>query len=138
MKMKQLLTTVFAFLALTSCSDEKAQEKTLLDSVIKVHDAVMGADEQLMKNKILLDSVAKSDSAASARDSVFFYLKKLNNADSAMSDWMHKFDPETTGKPHSEIMVYLNSQKKQIEAVNNQVKTAIASTNEYLTKHKLK
>ncbi len=136
--MKQLLITVFAILILTGCSDEKAQEKTLFDSVIKVHDEVMGADEQLMKNKMLLDSVAKIDSTTDTRDSVHFYLKKLNNADSAMSDWMHKFDPENTGKPHNEIMVYLNSQKKQIEAVNHQVKTAIASTDEYLTKHKLK
>ena len=136
--MKQILTAVFVALILAGCTDEKVQEKALFDSVIKVHDEVMGADEQLMKNKILLDSIAKSDSTAGTRDTVFLYLKKLNNADSAMSDWMHKFDPENTGKPHNEIMVYLSNQKKQIEAVNARVKAAITSSDEYLAKHKLK
>lgn len=136
--MKQLLTTFFAVLILTGCSDEKAQEKALFDSVIRVHDDVMGSDETLMKNKMLLDSIAKSDSTTRTKDSVYSYLRKLNLADSAMSDWMHKFDPDYNGKAHNKVMAYLTSQKKQIEAVNSRVKAAIAASDKYLAKHQPK
>ena len=41
-----------------------------------------------------------------------------------MSDWMHKFNPEQTGKSHDEIMTYLDAQKKQITAIDSQMQSS--------------
>ena len=98
----------------------------------------MDADEQLMKNKMLLDSMVKHNSTGDIKDSVYRHLDKLNLADSAMSDWMHKFNPDQTGKSHEETMAYLGAQKKQIAAIDSQLNAAIASSNKYLIKMEMK
>jgi len=140
--MKIFLVILFASIIFLGCSEKKVpdkdQEKTLFDEVIKVHDDVMGADEHLMKNKMLLDSMVKHNSTADVKDSVYTYLGKLNLADSAMSSWMHKFDAENTGKSHEQIMSYLSDQKKQIEGVKTQINGALAVSDKYLAKWKMK
>ena len=84
--------------ALLACADNKTKEKAILDDIIKIHDKVMAADDQLMNNKTLLDSMVKYNSTANIKDSVYLYLNKVNLTDSLMGEWMHKFDPEQPGK----------------------------------------
>ncbi|HEY8782816.1 MAG TPA: hypothetical protein VIM16_14425 [Mucilaginibacter sp.] len=136
--MKNTIAAVFISFALLGCTDKKAQEKAALDDVINVHDKVMGADEQLMNNKLLLDSMVKHNSTANIKDSVHMYLNKVNMADSAMSTWMHNFDPDHTGKSDEETMAYMQSQKKEIMAIDSQINAAIAESNKYLIKMKMK
>jgi hypothetical protein len=139
--MKIFLTLFLLATLFFGCSEKKVpdkdQEKALFDEVIKIHDKVMGLDEELMKNKMLLDSAVKHDIPA-AKDSAKFYSNNLTLADSAMSTWMHKFDAENTGKTHEQIMNYLTDQKKQIMNVDLQIATAIEGADKYLTKIKMK
>jgi succinate dehydrogenase flavin-adding protein (antitoxin of CptAB toxin-antitoxin module) len=131
--MRKYILTVLTAVALAGCADTKKQEKLLLDSVIAVHDKVMASTEHLMKNKMILDSLIKHDSTTINTDSAKVYLKLVDDADNAMSDWMHNFDAENKGKSHQEIINYLTDQKKKITVIDAQINTAVTSSNKYLT-----
>jgi len=131
--MKKLSLALLAGIALAACTDTKKQEKDLLNQVIAVHDKVMASDEQLMKNKMLLDSLVKNNSTTINKDSAKVYVKLVDDADNAMSDWMHNFDAENKGKSHQEIMDYLEAQKKLISKIDTQIATAVAGSTKYIT-----
>ncbi|HEY4327658.1 MAG TPA: hypothetical protein VGN20_26990 [Mucilaginibacter sp.] len=135
--MKRTVITFFIGFTLLGCADKKAQEKALLDDVIKVHDKVMMADEQVMKNKMQLDTLIQHADAR-VKDSAAYYSKLLNTADDAMSNWMHKFNPAQTGKSHDEIMTYFDTQKKQVMAIDSQLTAAVTGSTKYLLKTKSK
>jgi len=130
--MKKFSLAVLTAFVLFGCGDSKQQEKLLLDSVIAVHDKVMASDEQLMKNKMILDSLIKNAGTAVSQDSAKVYLKIVDDADNAMSDWMHKFDAENKGKSHQEIIDYLTDQKKKIAVIDSQINNAVTISNKYL------
>ncbi|NHA03036.1 hypothetical protein G7092_04480 [Mucilaginibacter sp. HC2] len=130
--MKKISLVILTAVALCSCGDNKKQEKLLLDSVIAIHDKVMGSDEQLMKNKMILDSIIKKAPTTLNLDSAKLYLKIVDDADNAMSDWMHKFDAENKGKSHQEIIDYLTDQKKKIVVIDSQINKAVTISNKYL------
>ena len=119
-------------LTLNACSNDKAQEKALLDDVIKLHDTVMGKDDKLMKNKMKIDTLLTTIKDTIAQQP----LKKLSNglvtAEGAMENWMQGFDPEQKGKTHDQIVSYLNDQKKQVAAIDSQINVAIKQSSEYL------
>jgi hypothetical protein len=130
--MKKISLAILATVALFGCGDNKKQEKLLLDSVIAVHDKVMASDEQLMKTKMILDSIIKNAPATVNLDSAKVCLKIVDDADDAMSDWMHKFDAENKGKSHQEIIDYLSDQKKKITVIDSQINKAVTISNKYL------
>ena len=131
--MKKYIFAVLTAAIIMGCADTKKQEKLLLDSVIAVHDKVMASDEHLMKNKMIIDSLIKHDSTAINIDSAKVYLKLVDDADDAMSDWMHNFDAENKGKSHQEIIDYLTDQKKKITVIDSQINIAVNSSNKYLS-----
>ncbi|MDB5136431.1 MAG: hypothetical protein JWP37_3034 [Mucilaginibacter sp.] len=131
---KLLLITTLLGLALTACTDTKKQEKDLLDDLLKVHDKVMGNDEALMKNKMQLDSLLKLPAKDTAEKVNMKAMDtKLLAAEEAMETWMHKFEPDVTGKSHDDIMKYYDSQKKEIMSVDSQMNVAITESNKYLS-----
>jgi hypothetical protein len=134
--MKKAIITALTCLALFGCSDNKKQEKALLDSVIKIHDKVMGKDDQLMKNKMKLDTLLKTklsgtDTVAEMAQMMGLSVK-LTNAEDAMEKWMEKFDPEQKGKSHQDIMSYLSDQKDQVSGIDSEMNDAINLSNKYL------
>ncbi|WP_413667818.1 hypothetical protein ACEN9X_25545 [Mucilaginibacter sp. Mucisp86] len=131
--MKKHLLAAAGITLLLGCTDTKKQEKDLLNQVIAVHDKVMANDEQLMKNKMLLDSLVKNNTPNINKDTAKVYLKQVDDADSAMSDWMHKFDAENKGKSHQEIMDYLETQKKLISKIDTQINVAVTASTKYIT-----
>ncbi|MGF7073097.1 hypothetical protein [Mucilaginibacter sp. 3215] len=131
--MKKHLFAAVGIALLLGCTDTKKQEKDLLNQVIAVHDKVMANDEQLMKNKMLLDSLVKNNAPNINKDTAKVYLKLVDDADNAMSDWMHKFDAENKGKSHQEIMDYLEAQKKLISKIDTQITIAVAGSTKYIT-----
>ena len=131
--MKKHLFAAAGIALLLGCTDTKKQEKDLLNQVIAVHDKVMANDEQLMKNKMLLDSLVKNNAPNINKDTAKVYLKLVDDADNAMSDWMHKFDAENKGKSHQEIMDYLEAQKKLISKIDTQITIAVAGSTKYIT-----
>jgi hypothetical protein len=132
--MKNLLIITLISLALCACSDSKKQEKDLLDNILKVHDKVMGNDEALMKNKMQLDSLLKLPAKDTAEKVNMKALDlKLVAAEEAMENWMHKFEPDVTGKSHDDIIKYYNDQKKGILSVDSQMNVAITESSKYLS-----
>jgi hypothetical protein len=132
--MKKILLAAFISLALSACSDTKKQEKDLLDNILKVHDKVMGNDEALMKNKMQLDSLLKLPAKDTAEKVNMKALDtKLVAAEEAMETWMHKFEPDVTGKSHDIIIKYYNEQKRGIMSVDSQMNVAITESNKYLS-----
>ena len=127
---KKIAITLFAGLALLGCNNDKKEETALLNDVIKTHDKLMADDGQIMKNKMQLDS------ATASKDSVTAYKKLLDSADNSMMDWMHKFNPDFTGKSHSEIMTYLTTQKAQILKLDSQINSAIKVSGNYILRAK--
>jgi hypothetical protein len=64
-----LVAAAVICLAFNACKDPKAEEKVVLNDVIKIHDNVMGYEDQLMHNKMKLDTLliqAKNDEAKPA------------------------------------------------------------------------
>jgi hypothetical protein len=135
--MKKIFTILFAGLVLAGCTNNKNQEKTILEDILKVHDKVMEADEPLMKNKMQLDSLLKQTDLP-GQDTAAILSKKLGSAESAMDDWMHGFDPEHKGKTTDETLDYMNKQKEQIMAIDTQINSAVNASNQYLLKFKKK
>jgi len=136
--MKKIIFLLAAGFVVSGCTDAKLQERAALDTVMQVHEKVMGEDEQLMKNKLLLDSMAKHDTTAILKDSVMLYLSQVTNADSSMADWMHKFEPDMTGKLPEERMIYLHTQKKLISKIDTEVNSALNTSDKFLKKMKMK
>jgi len=136
--LKKILLIATAALIITGCSDNKAQEKTLLNEVIKIHDKVMVDDGVVMQNKTKLKALTTNNPTPGVKDSVEMYSKLLNNADDTMMTWMNKFNPDFTGKSHDEVMDYLTKQKAQIIKINAQLDTAISASNVYISKNKTK
>ena len=132
--MKKLSVILLASLIFTACSDNKKQEKELLNNILKVHDKVMSKDEALMKNKMALDSLLKlpvKDTAEKAKMKAIE--SKLTSAEEAMETWMQKFDPDMTNKPHDEIVKYYDEQKKAIISVDSLMDTAVKESTQYLS-----
>jgi PBP1b-binding outer membrane lipoprotein LpoB len=129
--MRKITLSAFALLFLFGCAGKKVQKQAVLDSILKVHDKVMNADDQLMKNQALLDSLLKQPKFA-ANDTAKAASIKLNAAENAMENWMHQFDPEQKGKSDDESVAYFHDQKRQIMTIDSQVNAAIAESNRYL------
>ncbi len=132
--MKKLFVVASIGLILGACTDSRKQEKDLLNEILKVHDRLMGQDEQLMKNKMQLDSLIKLPAKDSAEKTAMKSLDlKLKTAEESMENWMHDFEPDLTGKSHEEILKYYNEQKKGILSVDAQMNTALSESNKYLS-----
>lgn len=135
--MKYITAVILTTVILSGCSSNSSKKKALLGQVLEVHDEVMSADDQLMKNKTQLDTMLKQPKYA-ANDTVKQLDTKLMLADSAMGTWMHGFDPDPQGKSDDEVVKYFTAQKKQVMAVDSQMKAAVAESNKYLSKIKTK
>ena len=131
---KKLFIPLLACAALFGCNDDKKQEQTLLNDVIKTHDKLMVDDGAIMKNKMLLKAIP----VTTAKDSVAFYTKSLDDADNAMMNWMNKFNPDFTGKTHEQIIDYLTTQKAEILKIDSQINITLAESNSYISKNKTK
>jgi len=133
--MKKILIIAITAFVLAGCSDksqQKAQETAVMDSILKIHDGLMGQEGRLMDNKMRLDTLLKNKSIPDVKGLVTESIRNLNKADSAMENWMHNFNADQSGKSHDEKMTYLQSQKKQILAIDSQITRAIAESNQYI------
>jgi hypothetical protein len=138
--MKRIFLALAMTATLFGCSntsDKKADTKALMDEIMQIHNKVMASDEKLMQNKMKLDTLLKNANLP-AKDTAALISTKLVAADSAMENWMHKFEPDPKGKTDDEVTGYLNDQKKQITAIDSQITTAIAQSDKYLLKVKSK
>lgn len=133
--MKKLSVMLLASMILAACSDNKKQEKELLNNILKIHDKVMGKDEALMKNKMTLDSLLKLPLKDTAEKTNMKAVElKLKAAEEAMEIWMQKFDPDIINKKqHDEIVKYFNEQEKSIKSVDSLMNAAVNESFQYLS-----
>jgi hypothetical protein len=146
--MKNKLIIALLLFAFTACKDSKKEEKALENQVMDLHEKVMGQGETAMQNKMKLDTlILKKDSVkevypsldTSAENKTIRDLSsQIIKADDQMSDWMHQYNPDFSGKPHEEIIQYLNQQKKIVTQINAQYNSVIQASNQYLLKYKKK
>ena len=133
MKTKILLAAFIATGILYACSNSQEEEKKQLDEILVVHDKVMGESEHAMKNKMTLDSLVRKSSDTSKTNKAAALSNQLKVADDLMEDWMHKFNPDYTGKSHTQVMEYLHSQHLHLLKVDSMLTTAINQSNNYLS-----
>ena len=117
--------------AFNACTNNKADEKALMDKVISMHDTVMGKSEKIMKNSLALDSFIKTKADTTKIHTATILKSKLKMADEAMMTWMHQFNPDFTGKPHTEVMVYLTTQQKQLHRIDSLLNLAINKSDKF-------
>ena len=121
---------------LAACADKKAQKKAVLDSVLSIHEKVMGTDGEVNDNKMKLDTLIKQQNLP-ATDSAWQIRGKLIAADSAMSTWMHNFDYEQKGKSDDATITYMRAQKTIIARIDSMINAADNDSKIYLaTKNK--
>lgn len=135
MKTKLLVALCLTGL-LYACSNNQEEEKKQLNEILTVHDKVMGESEHAMKNKIVLDSLARKYNDTSKTNKAVALSNQLKQADEVMEDWMHKFNPDYTGKSHNEIMKYLQSQHLHLLHVDSQLTAAINQSGDYISHNK--
>jgi len=135
--MKKLLLPLTAGLILFGCADKKAQEQSLRDSVIAIHEKVMGEDGKLEDSKTALGAFVKANPTGPLVDSANLLTGKLTLADSAMMIWMHDFNPELN-KSHDENMAYLQKQKRLVIQIDSQMNAALNASNKFIAKTKTK
>lgn len=137
--MKKIIYLLLFPLILTACdseADNKAQERKLFDEVISIHNEVMNYEGMILENKAKLDTLTKTLKDKSLQDSVLTLSENLQQADAAMSEWMHQFEPDYSQKPHNEAMKYLADQKASITQVDSLTKKAIKASWQFLSNHK--
>lgn len=146
--MKNNLYILFLMVIFAACKDPKKEEKALESQVMNLHEKVMTDGETAMQNKMKLGTlILKKDSIKTVFPNLDTSAENKNmrnlssqilKADDNMSDWMHNYNPDFTGKSHQQIMDYLDQQKKQVTQINMQYKNVIRASNQYLLKFKSK
>ncbi|MGI4750403.1 MAG: hypothetical protein ACRYFB_07205 [Janthinobacterium lividum] len=146
--MKDKLLIVVLILIFAACKDPKKEEKTLEKQVMDLHEKVMADGETAMQNKMKMDTlILKKDSIKTVYPSLDtsgenrnmrHLSKQILKADDAMSDWMHNYNPDFSGKSHQHILDYLDQQKKKVSLINRQYDSVIYASNQYLLKFKKK
>ncbi|WP_345330638.1 hypothetical protein [Mucilaginibacter defluvii] len=137
--MKKIIYLLLFPLILTACdseADNKAQERKLFDEVISIHNEVMNYEGMILENKAKLDTLAKMLKDKSLQDSVLTLSENLQQADAAMSEWMHQFEPDYSQKTHKEAIKYLADQKASITQIDSVTKKAIKASWQFLSNHK--
>jgi hypothetical protein len=108
---------------LQACNQNKKTEAILIKEVMDVHDEAMtkmGILRNLSKKlQLKLDSVEVGQNTKDKQytTEIEEAVKKLQDANASMMEWMHQFEQIEEGTPHGEVLRYLTDQKRLIEEV---------------------
>ncbi|MBL6447316.1 hypothetical protein JMN32_13435 [Fulvivirga sp. 29W222] len=116
---------------------EERAEKALYDEVMAVHDEVMPQMDNMMKLKgelqVKLDLVReKKDSNKEVLQALENGIKKLEEADEAMMQWMRDFEPQDNVEDHEQVINYYTLQKAEIEKVRKLMLSAMKNAKDQL------
>jgi hypothetical protein len=141
----QVLTTAMFLTIFIACKPE-VDYKQKREEVIKYHDVVMADAGHVVDKQMRLTGMLKDLAALKAKnpgidtlvekDSILAVQAKLNQADEAMNDWMHRFEPDVTGKSNAEAIAYFEAEKVKIQRVDSLFKQEIKFADRYLSKFK--
>jgi len=141
--MKKLIGALATTIIFAACQPA-ADYKTVRDDVMKFHDVVMADHGIIVGNQMKLDTIYNDFTGLKnkypevdtlrEKESILALKSELVKAEDAMNDWMHKFEPDITGKSQDEAIAYFQSEKLKIAAIDSLYKRQIKSSNEYLSK----
>jgi hypothetical protein len=113
-----------------------SENQKTLDEIMAVHDEVMP------KMSIVTELHKKfSDMAAATKDKalknkLLDVVMALNKADEGMFEWMEKFPEDVTKIPESEVKGILATEKTKVDAMKNQVLSAIQLAEDFMLNQK--
>ena len=129
-------------MAIAAACSEPVNYKTERDEVMKFHDVVMEDHGVLIANQMKLDSMLKDLPALkqkfpaidTAKEKVVLQLAiaSLADAEELMNDWMHKFEPDVSGKSNEEAVIYFKAERAKIAKIDSLYKGQIKASNHYI------
>ncbi|WP_207533082.1 hypothetical protein [Desertivirga arenae] len=136
------LFLISSFATIIFACKQEPDYKTVRDEVVSIHDSVMVNTEKAYLNKRRLDTLVNQlDSLRETLPSLDTVVEKQNmnklrtqleDADSRMSDWMHKFNADVTGKSNDEAVSYFNLEKTKIRSLDSLYVNLLKESNQYL------
>lgn len=138
--MKAIISILYiAFSAITltcltvSCSQPKSER--LYNEVMQIHDDVMPEISTInsyqQRIKKIIEGLGEMDSEPINRG--ISILNKLNEAENAMWDWMHRFGDEYESLSQEEQkIIFLESEKIKISEVSLLMRSSIAEAKNYV------
>ena len=141
--MKRSIGVLFISIAAVACTP-KSDYKAVRDEVMKLHDVVMADHGKIINNQMALDTLFKDMKSVKMKlpevdtlkekAEISALLAKLSGAEDSMNDWMHKFEPDITGKSNEVAIVYFKSEKAKIAKIDSLYKVEIKESDGYLSK----
>lgn len=141
--MKKLIGILLVTIAVSACK-QNVDYKTVRDEVMKFHDVVMADQGIVVSNQMKLDTLLKDLKGLKAKFPDVDTLKEkkeisaliadLTKAEDSMNDWMHKFEPDVTGKSNEAAVQYFKDEMVKIAAVDSLYKKEIKASAAYLSK----
>ncbi|SEN97819.1 hypothetical protein SAMN05216436_12749 [bacterium A37T11] len=122
-------------LLVSACGGGAKEENAKLEKeVLQAHDSIMAYMGDFNHKSMKIDSIlqnldslkaadASLDTAAKRADLASIKLK-LDDANEAMTDWMHKFEPDQSGHPDDEVKKYLQGEKAKLDVLKRQFDAA--------------
>jgi GTPase involved in cell partitioning and DNA repair len=130
-------------LVFSACKQEEDYKK-VRDEVMDFHDEVMNDNGHIVNNQMKLDTLlhqlksikTQFPAMDTLQEAVMIksIIKELNHAEELMNDWMHKFEPDATGKSNAEAVKYFKSEKARVAQIDSLYKQEILSSDTYLSK----
>jgi GTPase involved in cell partitioning and DNA repair len=147
--MKKIIFVAFIALIAAACTQQSngtTDYKAVRDEVMKFHDVVMGDHSALVNNQMKLDTLLKNLSGlkikfpdvdtVKEKQVILAMVNDLSKAEDQMNDWMHKFEPDVTGKSNEVAVQYFQDERKKIEIIDSLYKQEIKLSDDYLSKFK--
>jgi len=103
------------------------ERQKIYDEVMAIHDEVM---PEMKTINTLERSLKKKISTIGSQDSLIMMkatLKRLEEADQLMMNWMHELDVPSKDVPDDVAIAYLKKEKNKITSVSTKMKKAIES-----------
>ena len=143
--MKNTIGVLLLIMVVISCKQGE-NYKSVRDEVMKFHDVVMEDHGKIISNQMKLDTLLRSmktlkqqfpeTDTLRERTEITALLKRLTGSEESMNDWMHKFEPDVTGKSNEEAVKYFKEEKIKIQEIDSLYKTDVAVSDAYLNKFK--
>jgi len=143
--MNKIINILLLMLAICACNKEEDYKK-VRDEVMAFHDEVMRDNGVIVNNQMKLDTLLHElnslklqfpevDTLKEAA-TINSLIKELGDAEELMNDWMHKFEPDVTGKSNAEAVQYFRLEKARIAQIDSLYKKEIIASGLYLKKFK--
>jgi len=127
---KGFIGCILGFMLLsTACSSNPNDIQVLKEEVIVIHDEVMPLMDPLYNQRQKLQQKMKEGGDSLTLQKLILEIKE---AEEGMMRWMRQYEPDFEGKTKEETLAYLQSQKEQIQKVNQEMKEALQKSKETL------